>query len=277
MKQTRRTFIAASVALLATAAAPAFAQETSTLDRIKQDKQLRIGVTSAEPWFFKDPMTEKWTGVGIAMGEKLAAGLGVTLVPVETTWANSVAALQANQIDLMFVLDPTEERKKAIDFPDAPLFYYAMGALVQADSDVRSWEDIDKAGTRIGVTLGTSLDKNITAIAKNAEINRFSNNDEAIAAFASKRVDVVVQFHPALVVQYSRLKLGKVILPTPVNPVPTSAGLRKETSPDFRNWVSEQFATLYKEGVPDQIFGAYLKSKNIDPTGIPGLVKEAWQ
>ncbi|QXC52920.1 transporter substrate-binding domain-containing protein (plasmid) [Agrobacterium salinitolerans] len=277
MRPTRRTFIAASIALLAGATAPAFAQDASTLDRIKQDKQLRIGVTSAEPWFFKDPMTEKWTGVGIAMGEKLAANLGVTLVPVETTWANSVAALQANQIDLMFVLDPTEERKKAIDFPDAPLFYYAMGALVQADSEVKSWEDIDKAGTRIGVTLGTSLDKNITAMAKNAEISRFSNNDEAIAAFASKRVDVVVQFHPALIVQYSRLKLGKVILPTPVNPVPTSAGLRKEASPDFKNWVSEQFATLYKQGVPDQIFDGYLKSKNIDPTGIPGLVKEAWQ
>lgn len=277
MRPTRRTFIAASMALLAGATAPAFAQDASTLDRIKQDKQLRIGVTSAEPWFFKDPMTEKWTGVGMAMGEKLAANLGVTLVPVETTWANSVAALQANQIDLMFVLDPTEERKKAIDFPESPLFYYAMGALVQAGSEVKSWEDIDKAGTRIGVTLGTSLDKNITAMAKNAEISRFSNNDEAIAAFASKRVDVVVQFHPALVVQYSRLKLGKVILPTPVNPVPTSAGLRKEANPDFKNWVSEQFAALYKQGVPDQIFGAYLKSKNIDPTGIPGLVKEAWQ
>lgn len=277
MKTTRRTLIAISAATIAGIAMSAIAQEASTLDRIKQDKQLRIGVTSAEPWFFKGPLTEKWTGVGVAMGEKLAANLGATLVPVETTWANAVAALQANQIDLMFVLDPTEERKKAIDFPEAPLFYYAMGALIAADSEAKTWEDLDKAGTRIGVTLGTSLDKNVTALVKNAEINRFSNNDEAIAAFASKRVDVVVQFHPALVVQYSRLKLGKVILPTPVNPVPTSAGLRKEQKPAFRDWVSEQFAALYRDGVPDQIFGAYLKSKSIDPTGIPGLVKEAWQ
>ncbi|MCC2611162.1 transporter substrate-binding domain-containing protein [Neorhizobium sp. Rsf11] len=277
MITTRRTLLAALTLALTGFATSAFAQDASTLDRIKQDKQLRIGVTSAEPWFFKDPMTEKWTGVGVAMGEKLATSLDATLVPVETTWANAVAALQANQIDMMFVLDPTEERRKAIDFPDAPLFYYAMGALVAADSAAKSWEDIDKPGTRIGVTLGTSLDKNITAMAKNAEINRFSSNDEAIAAFAARRVDVVVQFHPALVVQYSRLKLGKVILPTPVNPVPTSAGLRKETTPAFRNWISEQFAELYKNGVPDQIFNGYLKSKNIDPAGIPGLVKEAWK
>ncbi|MFT3834151.1 MAG: transporter substrate-binding domain-containing protein [Micropruina sp.] len=231
MNTNRRTFITLTAMAAASFALPAFAQNASTLERIKQDKQLRIGVTSAEPWFFKDPMTEKWTGVGVAMGEKLAANLGATLVPVETTWANAVAALQANQIDLMFVLDPTEERRKAVDFPDAPLFYYAMGALVSEGSDAKTWEDLDKAGTRIGVTLGTSLDKNITALVKNAEINRFSNNDEAIAAFASKRVDVVVQFHPALVVQYSRLKLGKVILPSPVDPVQTSAGLRKGSGP----------------------------------------------
>lgn len=277
MTITRRTLLALTGLAFSVSAMPVFAQDASSLERIKQSNELRIGVTSAEPWFFKDPMTEVWAGVGVAMGEKLAERLGVTLVPVETTWANAVAAIQANQIDLMFVLDPTEERKKAIDFPEAPLFYYAMGALVSEDSDVKTWDDLDKSGTRIGVTLGTSLDKNITEMAKNAEISRFSNNDEAIAAFAARRVDAVVQFHPALVVQFSRLKLGKVILPTPVNPVPTSAGMRKEADSSFRNFVSEQFAALYKDGVPDQVFEAYLKTKTIDPTGIPGLIKEAWQ
>lgn len=277
MDFSRRHFLALATAAAANVnSTPVFPQDASTLDQVKARKQLRIGVTSAEPWFFKDPLSEKWTGVGVAMGEKLAANLGVEMVPVETTWANAVAALQANQIDLMFVLDPTEERRKAIDFPDAPLFYYAMGALIRENTPFASWTMIDKPGTRIGVTLGTSLDKNVTAMATSATINRFSNNDEAIAAFAAKRVDVVVQFHPALVVQYARLKLGKVILPEPVTPVATSAGLRKEQSTAFRDWVNTQFAELYKAGVPNQLFTTYLKSKNIDATGIPGLMKEAW-
>jgi polar amino acid transport system substrate-binding protein len=277
MNFSRRNFLAFAAAGAANFnSIPAFAQGASTLDQVKAKKQLRIGVTSAEPWFFKDPLSEKWTGIGIAMGEKLAVNLGVEMVPVETTWSNAVAALQANQIDLMFVLDPTEERKKAIDFPDAPLFYYAMGALIPESTPFASWATIDKPSTRIGVTLGTSLDKNVTAMVKSAAINRFSNNDEAIAAFAAKRVDVVVQFHPALVVQYARLKLGKVVLPEPVTPVATSAGLRKEQNTAFRDWVNGQFAELYKAGVPNQLFSAYLKSKNIDATEIPGLIKESW-
>ncbi len=276
MITTRRTFLAVAGLSAAAFAVPVLAQEQSTLDKIKASKKLRIGVTSAEPWFFKDPITEKWTGVGVSMGQKLADDLGVELVPVETTWANAVAALQADQIDLMFVLDPTEERRKAIDFPDAPLFYYALGALVSEESTAKTWSDLDKAGTRIGVVLGTSVDKNVTAMMKSSEISRFSNNDEAVAAFAAKRVDVVALFHPALVVQYSRLKLGKVILPQPVNPVATSAGLRKEPSTAFKDWVNEELAKLYKAGVPDELFKAYMKSKGIDPTGIPGLVREAW-
>lgn len=270
----RRTFLGGAAGLLSVV--PALGEEPNSLERIKASGHLRVGVTSAEPWFFKDPLSGTWTGIGVAMGQKLASALGVTFEPVETSWATCVAALQANQIDLMFVLDPTEERRKALDFPDAPLFYYAMGALVSETSAIKTWQDIDKPGTRIGVTLGTSLDKNVTEIAKSAEISRFQNNDLAITAFLARRVDVVVQFHPALVVQYARLKQGKVLLPTPVTPVSTSAGLRKDASPAFRDWVSDQFASLYKAGVPDQLFTAYLTSKGIDPKGIPGLVKEAW-
>ncbi|MBT9386056.1 transporter substrate-binding domain-containing protein [Pseudooceanicola sp. CBS1P-1] len=272
----RRSVLLAGVAAGVFSALPAFAADSGTLAEVKKSGKLRIGVASAEPWFFKDPMSEKWTGVGVAMGERMAKELGVEMVPVETSWANAVAGLQANQFDIMFVLDPTEERKKAIDFPENPLFYYAMGALVSDKSTAATWADLDTAETRIGVTLGTSLDRNVTETMKAAQINRFSSNDEAIAAFASGRVDAVVQFHPALVVQYSRLKLGKVLLPIPVNPVATSAGMRKETPPEFRDWVNEIFGKLYAEGVPNDLFEAYLKSKNIDPTGIPGLEKEAW-
>lgn len=258
------------------ASGTARAAEASTLDRIKASKTLRIGVASAEPWFFKDPMSGTWTGVGIDIGQQLAHDLGVRMVPVETTWANAVAALQVNQIDVMFVLDPTPERRQAIDFPAAPLFYYAPGVLVKDTAQVQTWDELDKPATRVGVTLGTSIDRMVTQRLKQAAISRFSNNDEAIAAFAAGRVDVVAQFHPALVVQYARLKLGKVILPKPVEAIATSAGVRKEQNPAFRDWLSRKFTDYYKAGKPQAFFSAYLKSKGIDPSKVPGLLKEDW-
>ncbi|MFC0202535.1 transporter substrate-binding domain-containing protein [Paracoccus rhizosphaerae] len=271
----RRSLILATVAALATAPM-AHAQSGGTMAQVKESGELRIGVASAEPWFYKDPMSEEWTGVGVAMGKRMADELGVEMVPVETSWANAVAGLQANQFDIMFVLDPTEERKNALAFPGNPLFYYAMGALVKEGSEATNWDDLDTPETRVGVTLGTSLDRNITEMMDEAQINRFSTNDEAIAAFAAGRVDAVVQFHPALVVQYARLKMGEVLLPEPVNPVATSAGMRQEDSTEFLNWVNATFADLYAAGIPDELFDEYLASKGIDATGIPGLIKEDW-
>lgn len=133
----RRSLILAATAAMALAPM-AHAQDSGTMAQVKESGELRIGVASAEPWFYKDPMSEQWTGVGVAMGQRMADDLGVKLVPVETPWANAVAGLQANQFDIMFVLDPTEERKKALSFPENPLFYYAMGALVKEGSEAKT-------------------------------------------------------------------------------------------------------------------------------------------
>ena len=67
-----------------------------------------------------------------------------------------------------------------------------------------------------------------------------------------------------------------MLLPEPVNPVATSAGLRQEDSTEFLDWVNATFADLYAAGVPDELFDEYLASKGIDATGIPGLIKEDW-
>ncbi|MFK0333961.1 transporter substrate-binding domain-containing protein [Rhizobium sp. NPDC090275] len=275
---SRRQFLqyAALAAAFPALQMPGGAFAAASLNSVKTLGKLRVGVTAADPWFAKDPMSGQWSGVCVEIGKKMATELGVAFEPVETTWGNSVAGIQANQIDVMFVLDPTEARKKAIDFPEAPLFYYAMGALVKDNTQVKTWEDLNKSGMRIGVTLGTNVDAQLTEKLKKAEIERFANNDEAIAAFAANRVDVVSQFHPALIVQYSRLKMGKVVLPEEVIAIPTSVGLIKSDDPSFRTWVNDYIDKLYSSGETSKIFESYLASKGIDPKTVPGLVKERW-
>ena len=264
----------AATALSLGVALPAVAQ--TALETVTQRGTLRVGMAAADPWFYKDPISEKWTGVGVQMGQAMAEELGVTFEPVETTWANSVAAIQAGQIDLMFVLDATDERKKAIDFPDHPLFYYAMGALIQDGMEISDWQDLNVEGTTVGVTLGTTVDRLLTETLPNAKIERFASNDEAVAAFASRRVDAVSQFHPALIVQVSRIGTGSVVLPKPIHAVPTSVGLPKAADSSFKDWVNDFITKSYESGKTTEIFETYIKTKGIDPAKVPGLVKENW-
>ena len=52
---------------LAAAAIANAALAQSTMQQIKQKGELRIGVTPGEPWYFKDPGSGQWSGIGYAM------------------------------------------------------------------------------------------------------------------------------------------------------------------------------------------------------------------
>src|SRR3546814_3913595 len=112
----------------------------------------------------------------------MAKTLGVKLEPVEVTWGTAVASLQANKIDIMFVLDATPERAMAVAFPAQPLLYYALAVLAKDDLPVENWSDLDKEGIRIAVTQGTTMDTWATARLPKATILRFPSNGEAVAA-----------------------------------------------------------------------------------------------
>ncbi len=279
-EMSRRAFvrIVVGIALGAVAAGTALSQQpTSTWQQIKQRGELRIGVTPGEPWYFKDPATGQWSGIGFRMGQQVAKDLGVKLVPVETTWGNAVAAIQANQIDVMFVLDATEERKKAVDFPDAPFFWYAEGVLVRDGLQAKTWSDLDRENVKIAVTLGTAPDRDLTKRLTKTKIERFQNMDEAIAAFYSGRVDAAAFYHPALVMQQARVKKGSVVIPQPVVALATSAGIRREDDKSFRDFLDKEFDKYYKSGETQKFYEEFLAFRNIDAKKAPPIIKEQWK
>ncbi|RDI24249.1 transporter substrate-binding domain-containing protein [Pseudacidovorax intermedius] len=268
----RRGLLLGLVGLGLLAGMPAQAQ---TLEKVKKSGELRIGVAPGDPWYYRDPATGQWTGVGVLMGEQIAKNIGVKMVPVETTWANSVAGLQSGQFDVMFVLDATEERKRAIDFPAAPMLWYAQGVLAKDGLTVKNWSDLDKPTVRVGVALGTATDRDLTKRLPNAKIERFTNTDETVAAFNAGRVDAIGFYHSVLTIAYSKIKKGSVQIPQPVVAIATSAGVRKEQDPAFRDMLDEQFKKLYASGQTQALYAQYLKTKGLDPDKMPGVTKES--
>ncbi|WP_372620650.1 transporter substrate-binding domain-containing protein [Falsiroseomonas sp.] len=277
----RRAILGGGAAALAATpiATPALAQgaPASTLQAIRDRGELRIGVAPGEPWFFRDQRTNQWHGIGWGVGEAIAKELNVRAAPVETTWGNAVAGLQANQFDVMFVLDATPQRALAIDFPVQPMFYYAQGLLVRPGLTVRNWEDANKPDVRIGVILGTSPDRDVTARLPNAQIERFPSGDETAAAFAAGRVDAISLFHPALVMLRARVRRGSVVLPQPFRAAATSAGVRREPDKSWRDWLGLTLAHFYVTGQTQKIYEDYLTFRGQNPAEAPPVMREMWQ
>jgi polar amino acid transport system substrate-binding protein len=266
------TLMAMPATLAGTAA---FAQDGGTMAQVRENGVLRVGVTQAPPWYSKDPMSGEWSaGVGVSMGQAMADALGVTFEPVEVTWGTAVAALQANRIDLMYMLDATDERRQALDFPDTPLLYYSLAVLARDDLEITDWADLNKPEIRISVPQATSMDAFVTANVADADIQRFPGNSEAIAAFQAGRVDAVTLFHPPLIAARQRLGSGQIVVPHPVESRPSSVGLRQEADPAFKEWVDQMIGEYYTSGQTQEWYEEFLTGFGLDPATVPPVMRE---
>lgn len=274
----RRAALGAGLAGAASlAAGPAAAQApASTWERIRSLKELRIGVAPGEPWFYKDLATGTWGGIGALAGEAAANDLGAKLVPVETTWSNAVAGLQAGQYDVMFVLDATPQRALAVDFPVQPFFYYAQGVLVRDGTAARSWSELDKPEITIGVALGTAPDRDVTARLPHATIKRFPGLDPALLAFQAGQLNALCFYHPALVLMQQKSGQGTVVLPEPIRYSATSAAVRREADKTWRDWLGTALDFYYTTGQTQRMYETYLTSRGMNPAKAPPVMRELW-
>jgi len=248
----------------------------STWDSIHQRKALRIGVVRAPPWFLKDPGSGKWSGFGYSVGNAMAETLGVKLETVEVTWGSAIAALQANKIDIMFVLDATPKRALAVDFPAQPLLYYALAVLGREDLNMENWSDLNKDGLKLSVTQGTTMERYVTKHLPKAKILRFPSNGESVAAFQSGRVDAVSLFHPPLIAMQKKMGKGKIVVPKPVRASASSAAVRLEKDKRWRDWVNTAISYWYITGASQKWYEEFLSDFGLDPKGVPAIQKELW-
>src|SRR5499433_2804389 len=81
----------ASAVLAAEARAQTPPAESSTMERVKSTKVLRIAALPGEaPYFNKDLATGEWSGMCIAMAKDIAANFDGTVEYIESTYGNSV-------------------------------------------------------------------------------------------------------------------------------------------------------------------------------------------
>ena len=274
MQRTRRQWLSGIAAVPVALALPATVRAAGTLDAVKSRGALRVGVTQAPPWFSKDPKSGEWTsGVGVSLGKAMADKLGVRFQPVEVTWGTAIAALQADRIDLMAMMDATPERQQAADFPATPLLYYSLAVLARDDLATTNWADLNKPAVRVAVPQASSMDKFVSATIPDANIQRFPGNAEAIAAFQSGRADAVCLFHPPLLAARQRLGRGKIVVPAPAQIQPSSVALRKD-DPAFVSWVDSAIGEFYRSGQTQKWYEEFLVGFGLDPKSAPPVMKE---
>jgi len=144
------------------------------LDELAQRDELVCGVRSTVyPFGFINPRTNDLEGFDVDLGKAIAADLGLRARFMAVSSLERIPALLRGDIDLIVAAMTHQfDRESQIDFS---LTYFMDGQrlLVRNGQGIRSISDL--AGKTVGVTQGSTAEKNLSAIQPNCHIREFPN------------------------------------------------------------------------------------------------------
>jgi polar amino acid transport system substrate-binding protein len=146
----------------------------------------------------KDAATGEPKGITPELARELAKRLGLELEFVQFTAAGKVTdALKSGVWDVAFLaIEPA--RAAEIDF-SAPYVLIEGTYMVLQDSPLKSIADVDRAGARIAVGMGSAYDLFLTRSLKHATLVRAASGDLAIQQFFDEKLEAVAGVKQPLV------------------------------------------------------------------------------
>lgn len=242
--------VAAAIVMLAGAGAPAADQ--STLDAVKSRGMLLAGVKYDTPPFGFVDQNNQVVGFDVDLVREIARALNVKVDLVKVTSPTRIPMLVAGNVDIVAAsMTHTAEREKTIDFS---ITYYtgAQTLLVPGDSPIRGVKDLD--GKTVAVQQGTTLEKNIAALATGAKILPFRDYTSAWLAVRQGRADALTGSYDILR-GFQKNAQGFKIVGEKFSVEPFGIGIRKGDTAmrDLVNkvlrdlWASRRYQELYRK------------------------------
>ena len=140
------------------------------------------------PFETKDDAGEP-TGVSVDFAKDLGNYLGRDVEIVNTAWEGLIPSLQTGKADLVISsMTITEARKEEVDFSD-PYANAMLAILANKDSGVASIDDLNQAGKKIAVKIGSTghayAQENLT----NAEIIALADESACVTEVSQGKAD----------------------------------------------------------------------------------------
>lgn len=146
-------------------------------DAIKKKGKLVVGTATG---YYPFEMTDKngqLVGFDIEVAKALGKELGVEIEFQNYAFSGLIPALQAKKVDLVIAgMTITDKRKEVVDFSET---YFKSGQAMLISKkypNVKTWEDLDKKGNVIAVSMGTTADQTASKMFKNAEVKKFEGS-----------------------------------------------------------------------------------------------------
>ena len=211
-------------------------QQGSLLDEIQDRGVLKVGmVLRFPPQMYVDEATGEPAGYDPFLMRKLAEDLEVELEMVDMEFEATIPALLAGQVDMLSLgLVNRPPRALVMEFT-RPYVPYIQVAVVQAGSDIMTYDDLNQDGMKVTGLVGSTAENLARREFPNAEFLGL-NQQEAMMEVTSGRADaVVVEAYMAIPLVNNNPDLVRVLEPD--NPMQEEWG-RWAVRPGDQRWLN---------------------------------------
>ncbi|QCJ41801.1 transporter substrate-binding domain-containing protein [Bacillus sp. S3] len=171
----------------------------STIDKVVKAKKLVVGTA---PGYFPFEMKNtkgEFIGYDIDTAKAIGDSLGVKVEFKQFGFDGLIPALKTGEIDMIIAgMTIRGDRALSVSFADP---YFATGQVLmlpKKDTATKSWEDLDKPGKKIAVSLGTTGALLAKQVFKNAEVADFEDFPAASMALVQGQADGVIYDEPGI-------------------------------------------------------------------------------
>lgn len=229
-------------------------ENQSSIDKIKAEGKVRIGVFSDKPPFGFVDEKGKNQGYDVYLAKRIAKDLlgdenKVEYVLVEA--ANRVEYLESNKVDIIlanFTVNP--ERKEKVDFAN-PYMKVALGIVSSDGSPIKSVEELK--GKKLLVNKGTTAESYFTKNHPDIELIKYEQNTETFAALKDGRGDALAHDN-TLLFAWAKENPGYTTYITSLGDEDTIAPAVKKGDTELLEWLNKEIDTLTSEGFFKEAF-----------------------
>ena len=192
---------ALALSLAASLSAPLFAAvplPAAHLARVQAAKLVRVCIwPDYYSITYRNPKTQILSGIDIDLAQELGKDLGVAVQFIDSSFAKLIEDVTQDHCDVaMFAIGITPARAEKLRFTQPHLASDIYAIATKTSRRIKSWDDIDKAGSVVAVAKGTLHEPVMKARLKAAELLVLDTPFAREQEVQSGRADVFITDYP---------------------------------------------------------------------------------
>lgn len=216
-----------------------------TLDDIKKDGTINIGVFSDKNPFGYVDENGDYQGYDVYFANRLAKDLGVKVNFVSTEAASRIEYLQTGKVDVILAnFTVTDERKEEVDFAD-PYMNVSLGVVSPESRVIKSLDDL-KDGDEVIVISGTTAETYLTKNYPKIKLQKYDTYAAAKSAIENGN-GVCWANDNTEVIAFANQNKGYEVGISELGGTDTIAPAVTKGNDTLKDWINEEIANLGKE------------------------------